>query len=319
MRRSKAYAMHRRAFRQTAVLAALSACAALAGCQEPVTGGLTAGDTSADANLLDDAAARQADAAPATPAEAMIPAGPFWLGCSPLDTSAVCTTKGSPEKPQHEVVLSAYAIDLFETTVAEYGACVQAGACSAPAAAGASAEPFNFGVAGREQHPVNGVSWHQAFTYCQWRGKRLPTEAEWEKAARGGCELHKGECAATALVYPWGNQPADCTRANFAPAKTKGCQMGITAPVGSLPAGRSPYGLWDAAGNVWEWTADWFDAGAYSTSAQRDPQGPTTGQGRTRRGGGYPNEAETMRVARRYGLTAEVQSSDTGIRCARSL
>lgn len=249
--------------------------------------------------------------------EAMIPAGPFWMGCSPLDTG--CAAKGSPEKPQHQVVLSKYAIDLFETTVAEYSACVAAGACTKPADASHPTEPFNYGASGREQHPINGVSWHQALAYCQWRGKRLPTEAEWEKAARGGCELHKGDCAATAWVYTWGNEAPTCALTNYTPGKPPGCSKAATSPVGSLPAGRSPYGLWDTAGNVWEWTADQHSPTYYSTSPMQDPQGPGNGQGRTRRGGGYPNNAESMRVARRYGLPAELVSPDNGIRCARTL
>ena len=296
---------------------AIAASAVLSGCPEPIAAGTSAASAAADGEHADGGGFDGAQAVEGEPAEVVIPAGPFWMGCSPLDTS--CAAKGSPEKPQHQVVLAKYAIDVAETTVADYAKCAAAGACTKPPDASHPTEPFNFGVVGREMHPINGVNWSQALAYCQWRGKRLPSEAEWEKAARGGCEAHKGDCGSTALVYPWGNQPPDCTLAQFTPGKPPGCSGGMTAPVGSLPAGRSPYGLWDTAGNVWEWTADWYDENFYSVSPVQDPQGPPTGEVRTRRGGGYPNEAGSMRLVRRYGLSAEVASPDTGFRCARSL
>lgn len=286
---------------------------ALVGCAEPISGNT---GWPFDTSQLDSVAVDGAQVGTGT-SEVEIPAGPFWMGCSPLDTG--CAGPGSPERPQHEVMLSKYAIDLFETTVAEYTSCVTSGACTAPADSSHPTEPFNYGAAGREQHPINGVTWDQALAYCQWRGKRLPTEAEWEKAARGGCEFQSGDCAATALVYTWGNEQPDCLLANFAPDASLSCGDGKTVPVGSYPSGRSPYGLWDTAGNVWEWTSDRHDSKYYSVSPKEDPQGPPTGEVRSRRGGGYPNAAESMRVARRYGLSPDTVSPDNGIRCARGL
>jgi formylglycine-generating enzyme required for sulfatase activity len=161
-----------------------------------------------------------------------VPAGEFFLGCNEqIDRECY-----DDEKPGRRVFVAAFRIDKTEVTVAQYGRCVQAGGCSSPD----TRSGCNYGTGGRDEHPVNCVDWQQADTYCRWAGKRLPTEAEWEKAARGR----------DGRIYPWGNQ-WDTSRANVG--------SGGTVAVGSYASGASPYGALDMSGNVWEWTADWYD------------------------------------------------------------
>ena len=191
-----------------------------------------------------------------------VPAGPFWMGCSSSDSSCA-----DEEKPGREVSLSAYSIERTEVTVGQYSAYVADGRCGAPDAGGDS---HNWGRSGREPHPVNGVSWNDAAAYCAWLGRRLPTEAEWEKAARG----------TDGRVYPWGNAATSCARAVMGSGKRIGCGKGTTAPVGSKRSGASPYGALGMAGNVWEWTAGWYDKGAYGSEPRPNPDWPLGGSAR---------------------------------------
>ena len=182
-----------------------------------------------------------------------VPAGRFWMGCN----EEVDTECWDDEKPGRTVEVAAFQIDKTEVTVAAYRACVSAGKCSPPSTGNAC----TWDQSGKEQHPVNCVDWAQAQAYCAWAGKRLPTEAEWEKAARG-TDRRK---------YPWGNQGYKTAGrvANIADEtsglawKLDGYDDGYsqTAPVKSYPDGASPYGALDMVGNVWEWTADWYDSG----------------------------------------------------------
>jgi formylglycine-generating enzyme required for sulfatase activity len=174
----------------------------------------------------------------------------------------------------------------------------------------------------RPDHPINCVDWEMAGAYCAWRDRRLPTEAEWEYAARGGDDR----------LYPWGNEPPSalrldlCGRECAAAAKRELDEVWVpmydaddgwatTAPVGSFPAGASRFGALDMAGNVWEWTADWY--GPYAAGSETDPRGPAAGTSRVSRGGGWatrgPNKA---RAADRNWIDPQVRDCDLGFRCA---
>lgn len=215
------------------------------------------------------------------------------------------------EKPAHRVTLRAYAIDRTEVTVAAYRQCVEAGKCGLPNQGGAC----NWGIPDRAQHPVSCVDWDQAAAYCQWKGKRLPTEAAWEYAARGG----------DGRTYPWGNEiPADrlCWRGE-ANDRAASDRAG-TCPAGAHPAGVGPFGPQDMAGNVREWVGDWF--GDYPREDQSDPRGPASGSSRVRRGGGWANAATeasefgpAIRAAIRNRAEPGARSEVAGFRCAAPL
>jgi len=230
------------------------------------------------------------------------------------------------EEPEHMAYLSAYEIDLYEVTNSEFADFINAyGSITSPEgyemldADDPDRHIFWDGTswyaeAGYADHPVIEVSWYGAKTYCEYNGKRLPTEAEWEKAARGGCEVGgaPGACEdpADERSYPWG-EGIDCEHANYS-----GC-VGDTTPVGSYPAGVSPYGLYDMAGNVWEWVADWYDDYYYSVSPRSDPPGPESGTYRVFRGGSWSHFTGILRVANRGGGSPGYSGDDLGFRCAR--
>ena len=196
-----------------------------------------------------------------------VPAGPFWRGCNDPVQSCTCPPA---ELPYKQITLSEFWVDKTEVTVDAYEACVDDGGCDA-----ASTDPgtCNAGKPGKNTHPVNCVTWNKANDYCLWAGKRLCSEAEWEKAARG----------TDGATYPWGNEEPTCDLAQMS-----GCPEGYTLPVGSLPAGASPYGALDMSGNVWEWVADFYSAGYYATSPAVNPPGPASGGDvRGKRGGGW--------------------------------
>jgi eukaryotic-like serine/threonine-protein kinase len=247
-----------------------------------------------------------------------IPAGGFWMGSGKDDGYAE-----PDEWPLHRVRLSAYWIDSTEVTNAMYARCVSAGECPPPPKAFASFSPHAYyGEATYDDYPVVNVTWEQAKAYCAWAGRRLPTEAEWEKAARG----------TDARRFPWEwIGVADPQKLNFCDA---GCDFiwhvdnvddgyPETAPVGSYPKGASPYGVLDMAGNVWEWTADWYAESYYQDSPEADPQGPATGIWRIARGGSWLDGAHgrslvIARSANRYYQTPDTSRSDIGFRCALS-
>ncbi len=238
----------------------------------------------------------------------LIPAGTFWMGCNPAKDSNCA----SDESPQHKVTLSAYYMNLTETTVAQYKACVDAGACTVPS----SVQPAQSATyPGLTTNPVNFVSWTQSQAYCKWRGAAfdLPTEAQWEMAARGSCELNGSTagdagCAAAMRTYPWGGTAPSVSYAVFSVA--------VTATVGSKPAGDSPYGLHDMAGNVWEWNRDGY--GPYGAGAMTDPVGPGGASARVLRGGGFYAGAVYLRAGSRYDVTPSYAATDLGLRCIRT-
>ncbi|MBM4397019.1 MAG: SUMF1/EgtB/PvdO family nonheme iron enzyme [Deltaproteobacteria bacterium] len=232
--------------------------------------------------------------APATvaPPAAMVPVpgGAFWMGCAPADKA--CTD----DEDKLKVRIGPFRIDRTEVTVAAYRRCVESGACT-PTSRGPAC---NAGRDGREDHPVNCVSWRQAAIYCAWAGRRLPTEAEWEKAARGGRRT----------THPWGDRRPDCTR-----AVSPGCNCGEgTCPAGSRPRGASPGGALDMIGNVWEYVSDWY-ARDRDPADRKDPEGPGTGNHRVVKGGSYDEEFG-MRVSYRSWLQDPVNPEHVGFRCA---
>lgn len=211
--------------------------------------------------------------------------------------------RGDPdERPVRRLWLSSYEIDRHEVTREAYEACVAAGACRvAQAYPGLSAPDL----------PIVGVTWDDARAFCAWRGARLPSEAEWERAARG---------AADRRPYPWG-ETLDCQRANFGnfdgDGRCAGENPGRPLPVGSRPTGASPIGALDMAGNAWEWVADWY--APYDGRALRNPLGPARGAERVLRGGGCCSYFAPPRVSNRHRLAPEYADRDIGFRCARSL
>jgi formylglycine-generating enzyme required for sulfatase activity len=218
-----------------------------------------------------------------------VPEGIFMMGCT--EGPGHCMS-GGLDQPPHEVWLSGYSIDRTEVNQTSYAACVSAGACVAP--------EHGYDPDHMEWLPVTNVSWEQAHTYCVWVGKRLPTEAQWEKAARGTDERR----------YPWGNDPPRCDRANLEPCG------GALQNAGGLPAGASPYGALDMSGNAEEWVDDWFDSGYYASGPLRDPPGPPPGKEHVVRGGSYRDDAwhgaTTVRMWDTGGPAPE-----RGFRCAR--
>ena len=232
--------------------------------------------------------------------QAYVPAGVFWMGCNEsIDDQCFAN-----EQPFHAVVLSGFAVDRLEVTAVAYGGCVSAGSCSAAGTGIASTG----GDPAKLQHPINRVTKTQAAEYCSWAGRRLCREAEWEKAARG----------TSGLKFPWGNDGLSCDVA-VTEYYGYGCGEGYTWPVGSKPAGASPYGALDMVGNVWEWVSDWY--GDYEVSPPPDPSGPSAGSLLVIRGGSWGDfwDYGNLRASRRDTRPPESSQADLGFRCCQSV
>ena len=215
----------------------------------------------------------------------LIPAGSFEMGDH-------FNEGNSHERPVHRVTLDAFYMDKYEVTNAQYGKFMSVAGHREPIYWDDSR--FN-----QPNQPVVGVSWDDAVAYARWAGKRLPTEAEWEKAARGRLEGRK---------YPWGNT-IDSSKARY----NQDYSGGKPTSVGSYSA--NGYGLYDMAGNVWEWCADWYDEDYYSSSPSSNPQGPSTGKWRVLRGGSWRFSTLNLRVAYRFNITPSFTLSNGGFRC----
>jgi len=230
-----------------------------------------------------------------------VPAGEFEMGAEPESGLAICEMSSVgcaledffDEGPVHTVYLNSYWIYQTEVTNAQYRLCVEAEGCALP-----SFLEF-YDQKAFSNHPVVYLSWYDAEDYCQWAGGRLPTEAEWEKAARGDGER----------IFPWGDNP-ECGFANM-----KGCTQGLTAEVGSFPDGASPFGVMDLAGNAAEWVADWYSPVYYLEASSENPRGPSEGELKVARGGSWKNPFSGVRTTNRTANFPEVFSSGVGFRC----
>jgi formylglycine-generating enzyme required for sulfatase activity len=228
-----------------------------------------------------------------------VPAGPFMMGCnSAVDNECNQTA----ENPYHSVNVPAFQIDRYEVTADQYKACVEGGGCSAAN----SGTGCNYYAVGKENHPINCVDWNQAKAFCLWAGKRLSSEAEWEKTARG----------TDGRKYPWGNDALDCDRAVHAVSP---CSNSGTAMVGSKPTGVSPFGAMDMVGNVWEWVEDDYHSG-YSGAPENGTAWVDTPRGTSRilRGGSFADyDTRVQRASYRFYGLPETRSDGTGFRCAK--
>jgi formylglycine-generating enzyme required for sulfatase activity len=229
---------------------------------------------------------------------------------------------GRDEGPVHRVMLSGYCLDVHEAAAAEVGAWLRARERRAEGADLANLSADGAPSPGKERHPATGLRWEEARDFCASLGKALPTEAQWEKAARGGCELGEDPAAcdpADLRAYPWGAEAPSCARANhqlsLQPGPGRLCS-GDTLPVDASAGGAGPYGHLQLAGNAWEWTSDAYHPAVYGDGAPRtDPGGPATGAHHVMRGGSWSTYSTNMRAANRF--SDLLMGSAVGVRCAR--
>jgi len=270
----------------------------------------------------------------------LVPEGPFEMGMDDAEIKAMIKENSdwSPEMmkdaPLHTVHLSAFSIDTTEVTNAMFARFIADTNYQTEAEYFGWALVFDWsdwkrvkgadwqhpagpesGLKGRENYPVVQVTWRDADAYCRWAGRRLPTEAEWEKAARG----------TDGRIYPWGNTDPAGDLVNFADKHTSFSWSNaavddgaiLAAPVGSYPKGISPYGALDMAGKVYEWTGDWYSPTYYGDSPQENPQGPQTGEKRVKRGGAWGSRKVALQTSYRDAFDPQYRGDDMGFRCAK--
>ena len=238
----------------------------------------------------------------------LIPLGEFVMGANSIHTN-------TNHAPAHRVDLEAFYINKFEVTNAQFEEFILDGGYQNQGLWTAEGwdfiqknrikTPLHYGensVSTEPDHPVIGVSWYEADAYATWAGKRLPTEAEWEKAARG----------VESRIYPWGDT-MDFTKLSYFPHGTK-LQL-----VGNFPDGASPYGVMDMAGSVWEWCSDWYSANYYSQSPRKNPKGPENGDYRVLRGGGWDSIRLQLRTYYRYSDKRNRRTYNIGFRCVQDV
>jgi serine/threonine protein kinase len=221
-----------------------------------------------------------------------VPAGDFLMG----STEEIGYAN---EHPQHTVYLDGYWIDKTEVTNGMYAKCVEDSICTAPSSKTSLTHESYFGNPTFNLYPVINVSWDQASNYCQWAGRALPTEAQWEKAARG----------VEGRIYPWGNTILNQSMANY--------WTRDTVQVANYPEGASPYGVLDMAGNVWEWVADWYGENYYTESPRENPTGPITGDYHVVKGGSFYHNETYIRSALRSLYLSTTSQPYIGFRCAQ--
>ena len=236
----------------------------------------------------------------------LIPSGEFIMGTDSQQAN-------SDQRPAHTVYLNTFYIDKYEVTNAQYEEFILAGGYQKKKfwttegwdfiQKNKIQAPLKYGqnsVSTEPDHPVIGVSWYEANAYATWAGKRLPTEAEWEKAARG----------TDRRIYPWGNE-MDFSKLNYFPHSIK------LLKVGSFPQGASPYHIMDMAGSLWEWTADWYGETYYAQSPLKNPKGPDNGKYRVLRGGGWDSIRLQLQCTYRYYDKEDRRTYNIGFRCAK--
>ena len=222
---------------------------------------------------------------------AVVPAGEFIMGSSMGEAD---------EQPVHWVYVETFFMDKYPVSVSQYARFLDATSQEAPP---------DWSIMNRSQHqkrPIANVDWPEAKAYCTWAGKRLPTEAEWEKAARG----------IDGRTYPWGNEHPTKFFANA--SRDNWNNHGALTPVGTFEEGKSPYDIYDMAGNVWEWVSDWYDPDYYKTSPSRNPTGPSTGESKVIRGGSWGSRPDALRSANREIHSPSIRGLGTGFRCAKT-
>jgi len=202
------------------------------------------------------------------------------------------------DNPQHRIYLDAYWMDKTEVTNDMYAKCLEAGECTHPA----NYDTY-YGIWAYRDYPVVYINWYQADSYCRWAGRYLPTEAQWEKAARG----------TDGRRYPWGNQPPNPRLVNFNLSL-----IGEPVPAFRYPLGASPYGVLNMAGNVREWIADWYSDNYYQSSPYIDPKGPATGTQRSLRSGSYAEDEQQISVYTRFKHLPDSAGLSRGFRCAEN-